>query len=253
MNDLLVTHSGYVLDVRLNRPQKKNALSFAMYEALIAAFTEAGQNPSLRVVLLSAVGDVFSAGNDINDFLANPLLDAASAPPIRFIDALVSLEKPLVVAVHGAAVGIGTTMLLHADLVIADESARFSVPFAALGLVPEAASSLLLPRRIGPAAASDMLLRGAVVDARRAAELGLINEVATDALATARARADEIAAKPPTAVRLSKALLRGDRAEITERVRHEAKLFAERVASDEAREAFSAFLERRPPDFSKFV
>jgi len=255
MSDILVTQSSNVLEVRLDRPKKKNALSFAMYDALTEALRSAREDPGVRVVLLSASGDVFCAGNDINDFLSNPALDPVTAPPIRFIEALVAFDKPLVVAVHGAAVGIGTTMLLHADLVYASEGARFSVPFVGLGLVPEAASSLLLPRRVGHAAASDLLLRNAVIDAKRAAVLGLVNEVVTapdDLLAFARARAAEVAAQPPRAARLTKALARGDSAEILARVHQEAKHFAESVVSDEAREAFTAFLERRPADFAKF-
>jgi enoyl-CoA hydratase/carnithine racemase len=148
------------------------------------------------------------------------------------------------------------TMLLHADLVCASESAQFSAPFVKLGLVPEAASSLLLPRRVGHAAANDMFLRGTIVDARRAADLGLINEVVATADELAhvlRLRARELAAQPPTAARLTKALLRVDPETVLARVKVEAGLFAERLASEEAREAFSAFLERRPADFSRFA
>ncbi len=192
MSDILVTESGSVLEIRLNRPKKKNALSFAMYDAFTAALHSANQNPKLRAVLVSAEGDSFCAGNDIQDFLSNPALDMETAPPIKFIEALIAFEKPLVIAVQGNAVGIGTTMLLHADLVYANESARFSVPFVALGLVPEAASSILLRERIGVAEANDMLLRSAVIDAKRAHEIGLINElVAAPAISSRRERARE--------------------------------------------------------------
>jgi enoyl-CoA hydratase/carnithine racemase len=256
MSEIVVTQDGSVLEVMLNRPKKKNALTFAMYDALIVALREAHENPHVRVVLLSAAGDSFCAGNDINDFLSNATIDPASAAPVRFIEALVKLEKLLVVAVQGAAVGIGTTMLLHADLIYASEAAQFSTPFAKLGLIPEAASTLLLPLRVGHAAASDMCLRGTVVNARRAVELGLINEVVgtADELAHAsRSRARELAALPPAAARFTKALLRTDPEAVLARVKVEAALFAERVASEEAREAFSAFLERRPADFSRFA
>jgi enoyl-CoA hydratase/carnithine racemase len=255
MSEIVVTQDGSVLEVVLNRPQKKNALTFAMYEALVVALRAAHENPQVRVVLLSSAGDAFCAGNDINDFLQNPTVDPASSPGVRFIEALVKLEKLVVVAVQGAAIGIGTTMLLHADLVCASEGAQFSTPFVKLALVPEAASTLLLPQRVGHAAASDMLVRGTVVNARRAADIGLINEVVgtADELAhVARSRAREMAALPPAAARLTKALLRADPETVLARVKVEAALFAERVASEEAREALSAFLERRPADFSRF-
>jgi enoyl-CoA hydratase/carnithine racemase len=244
-----------VVEVLLNRPKKRNAITFAMYDSLAGALRAAGEDPKVRVVLLAAAGDTFCAGNDINDFLSNATLDPASAPPLRFIEALIELDKPLVVAVHGAAVGIGTTMLLHADLVYASAAAEFSTPFAKLALVPEAASSLLLPQRIGQAAARDMLFRGVVVNVERAADLGLVNAISgtgQEVLSVARSRARELASMPPAAMRLTKSLLRADPDAIRARVKLEAKLFAERVASDEAREAFSAFLQRRPVDFSAF-
>jgi len=255
MSDIIITQTANVLNLILNRPKKKNALTFAMYDALTEALHAAQKNPDVRVVLLSGSGDSFCSGNDINDFLSSAGLDPSSAPPIRFIEALVGFDKPLIAAVHGSAVGIGTTMLLHADLIYANESARFSVPFVGLGLVPEAASSLLLPRRVGPAAANDLLLRSTVIDAQRAADIGLVNEVVrapSELLTVARERADEIAAKPPRAVRLTKALTRPPQAELLARVHEEAKHFADRVASDEAREAFSAFMERRPANFASF-
>ncbi len=255
MSDILLTESGNVVEIRLNRPKKKNALSFAMYDALTAALQSANQNPHVRAALVSAEGDSFCAGNDIQDFLSNPALDMATAPPIKFIEQLIAFEKPLIVAVHGNAVGIGTTMLLHADLVYANETARFSVPFVSLGLVPEAASSILLRERIGVAAANDMLLRGSIIDAKRALAIGLVNEVfaaPNDLFTVAKQRANEVAAKPPAAMRLTKALSRHDAKEIVARVHHEGRIFGERVVSEEAREAFSAFLERRDPDFSKF-
>jgi enoyl-CoA hydratase/carnithine racemase len=256
MSEIVVTQDGGVLEVMLNRPKKKNALTFAMYDALVEALRVAHENPQVRVMMLSAAGDCFCAGNDINDFLSNATIDPASSPGVRFIEALVRLEKLLVVGVQGAAVGIGSTMLLHADLVYASEAAQFSTPFVKLGLVPEAASSLLLPRRVGQTAANDMFLRGTVVNARRAADLGLINEVVgtADELAhVLRSRARELAAQPPAAARLTKALLRVDPETLLARVKVEAGLFAERVASEEAREAFSAFLERRQADFSRFA
>ncbi|MDB4946097.1 MAG: Enoyl-CoA hydratase [Labilithrix sp.] len=256
MSEVVVTKNGSVLEVVLDRPKKRNSITFAMYDALTAAFTSAQADPSVRVVLLSGTGEAFCAGNDINDFIAaGPSFDPETAPPLRFIESMIALEKPFVAAVQGAAVGIGTTLLLHADLVYAAAGARFSVPFANLGLVPEAASSLLLPRRVGQALANDMLLRGLVLEAGRALAVGLVNEIApgtAEVLALARERAAEIASKPPQAIRLTKALARVDPGVLRARVLEEGRLFAARLTSDEAREAFTAFFERRPADFSRF-
>ena len=253
MSEVVVRQDGALLEVVIDRPKKKNSITFAMYDELCAAFAKARETPAIRVLLLSGAGDIFTAGNDLGDFLDVGALDPATLPPMRFIQALLDLEKPLVVAVNGAAVGIGTTMLLHADLVYASESAKFSTPFVSLGLVPEAASSILLPQRIGTAAATDMLLRGAVLDAARAAAVGLVNEVVPgDVVAFARERARELAQKPPTAVRLTKALLRGHHEEVRARVAAEGVHFGAQLVSAEAREAFTAFMERRAPDFSKF-
>jgi len=252
MTEVLVLRTGGVVEVRLDRAAKKNALTGAMYRALTEALTAAEADDDVRVVLLGATGETFCAGNDIADFL-EPRPDFAESPPQKFIAALVQFSKPLVAAVHGAAVGIGTTMLLHCDLVYASATARFRTPFVSLGLVPEAASSLLLPARVGHAVAAEMLLLGAWIDAGRAERLGLVNAVLPSAaeLATfARERAAEIAANPPGAVRMTKALLR-DRDAMRARVGEEGRRFAECLVSPEAREAFTAFLERRPPDFTK--
>ncbi|AKU93921.1 Enoyl-CoA hydratase [Labilithrix luteola] len=255
MSDIKISRNGSMLEIALDRPKKKNALTFAMYGALTEALKSANEDGGVRVVLLSGEGDSFCAGNDIGDFLSSPGLDPVTAPPMLFIDALIRFDKPLVAAVQGAAVGIGTTMLLHADLVYADDTAKFSVPFVGLGLVPEAASSVLLPRRIGQAAANDMLLRSSVVSAKRAVELGLVNEIAPTSeglLAFARSRAEEVASKPPRAVRATKALAGANREELLACARREAEQFATSIASEEAREAFQAFMERRAPDFSRF-
>jgi enoyl-CoA hydratase/carnithine racemase len=252
MADILVSRSDGVVEVCLDRAAKKNALTGAMYGAMTEALTAADADPAARVVLLTANGETFCAGNDIADFL-EPRPDILQSPGQRFIAALVQFSKPLVAAVHGAAVGIGTTMLLHCDLVYASTSARLRTPFVSLGLVPEAASSLLLPARVGHAVASEMLLLGAWIDAARAERLGLVNAVlpsAPELLAFARERAGELAKSPPGALQMTKTLLR-DRAAMTVRAREEAHCFAERLTSPEAREAFNAFLERRAPDFAK--
>lgn len=254
MSDILVSQDGSVLQIELNRPAKKNAVTLSMYEALISALRAAGADPSVRVVLLSAVGSAFCAGNDLGDFLAASALENDS-PPIRFIETLVTFPKPIVAAVGGAAVGIGATMLLHCELVYASEAARLSMPFVSLGLVPEAASSLLLPERVGHLIASEMLLLGTPIEARRAVELRLINQVvspASELFAFARSKAQALAQQPPQAVRTTKALLRSRQTAILACVREEEHHFAASLASPEAREALTAFLERRPPDFSKF-
>jgi enoyl-CoA hydratase/carnithine racemase len=252
MAEILVSRSAGVVEICLDRAAKKNALTGAMYHAMTEALAAADADPAARAVLLTAHGETFCAGNDIADFL-EPRADILESPAQRFIAGLVQFSKPLVAAVHGAAVGIGTTMLLHCDLVYASTTARLRTPFVSLGLVPEAASSLLLPARVGHAVASEMLLLGAWIDAARAERLGLVNAVlpsAPELLAFARERAGELAKSPPGALQMTKALVR-DRPAMTARAREEARCFAERLTSPEAREAFSAFLERRAPDFTK--
>jgi enoyl-CoA hydratase/carnithine racemase len=214
------------------------------------ALEGAAKDASVRAVAFTSTGETFTAGNDVNDFLAG----LGDDPPVlRFIEALVRSEKPIVAAVHGPAVGIGTTMLLLCDLVYASESALLHAPFVGLGLVPEAGSSLLLPRRVGYAVAAEMVLLGAPIEAARAKELTLVNDIvpASGLRAHALAKAAELAKKPPNALRISRALLRGDPEEIMRRVREEGAHFTACLAGPEAREAFSAFLERRPPDFTK--
>ncbi len=247
MSEVVVTKSSNILELRLERPTKKNALTFAMYETLIAALDDASKDTEIRAVVLTAAGNAFCAGNDIADFLAAGEFDIRTAPPARFIEAIIGFDKPLVAAVNGAAVGVGTTLLLHCDLVYATESARLSMPFVSLGLVPEAASSLLLPQRVGRAIASEMILLGTTLDAKRALALGLVNELCSDAdlATTARRKAAELAAMPPNALRASRSLLRGDTSALLARAREEARIFAERLSTDEAREALFAFFQRK--------
>ncbi len=256
MSEILVSREGHVCEVRIDRAAKKNALTFAMYTALTEALAGAKADAAVRAVLVTGAGETFCAGNDIADFL-KPRDDMHGAPPARLIDMLVGFDKPIVAAVHGPAVGIGATMLLHCDLVYASPTARLRMPFVSLGLVPEAGSSLLLPRRVGDAIAAEMLLLGAWIDAERARELRLVNAVlptADELVAFARARAAELGAAPPSALRSTRALLRGQRdsGELRGRIREELESFGRHLVSPEAREAFSAFLERRAPDFSKF-
>jgi enoyl-CoA hydratase/carnithine racemase len=251
MSDIRNSRQGAVLEIRLDRPSKKNALTLAMYRTLAETLRGAQSDPEVRVVLLTANGDAFCAGNDISDFLAAGGFDVASAPPMQFVRELIAFEKPIVVAVNGAAVGVGATMLLHCDLIYASERASLSMPFVTLGLVPEAGSSALLPLRVGHAVACEMLLLGRVIDAHRARELGLVNEVfSSDGELAAKAlqAADEVAGKPPSALRATKRLLLGERASVAARAEEEGRVFAQHLASPEAREALAAFLERRAAD-----
>jgi enoyl-CoA hydratase/carnithine racemase len=253
MSDVLITQADSVLEVMFNRPEKKNALTAAMYGAVIDAFHRADEDPGVRVVLLSGTGDTFTSGNDIKDFQMRAATNAAS-PASPFLDALSCLATPLVAAVNGAAIGVGTTMLAHADLVIAARSARFVMPFTSLGLVPEAASSLLFPRLVGHQRASALLLLGDPLDAETAQGWGLVNQVVADAelMATARGVAARLAALPPAAVRQTKELIKNGRPDVAGRIEQELVLFGDRLRSPEAAEAFQAFVEKRKPDFSRF-
>ncbi len=238
-----------ILELRLARPDKKNALTNAMYRALTAALAEASADPAITAVLIGGEGDAFCAGNDISGFLpANRTNDA-----MVFIRAIAGFDKPIVAAVQGLAVGVGTTMLLHCDLVYAAPDARFTVPFAKLGLVPEAASSLLLPQRIGQAKAAAMLLLGEPLDAESADRAGLLTAIvpADGLFAHARAKALALTALPPRALAETRRLMRGDRAAIDTRLGEEEAAFAAALAGAEAQEAFTAFLEKRAPVFTR--
>ena len=243
-----------ILTIRLHRPEKKNALSLAMYGAMTAALRAGQADAAVRAVMLQGTADCFTSGNDIADFVSGPTPERL-APIFEFLGAISTYEKPIVAAVNGLAVGIGTTMLLHCDLVCCGEGARFQLPFVNLGLVPEAASSLLLPRLAGYHRAAELLMLGEIFNAATAREIGLVNRVAPDADCPAAARefATKLAAKPAAAVRLTKSLLKKrSAAEVRETMAEEAGHFAARLQSPEAGEAFAAFLERRKPDFSKF-
>ena len=251
-SDLDVRRDGGVLHLVLARPAKKNAITRAMYAALTDALGAAASDAGVRAVVLSGAGGVFTAGNDLGDFLLDPPAGPDS-PVFRFLRAASTFPKPLVAAVEGPAVGIGTTILLHCDLAYAAPDARFKMPFVDLGLVPEAASSLLLPRVAGPMRAAGWLLFGEAFSADDALAAGLVNEVVADPTARALERAHTLAAKPPQAVRLTKALLRrADADAVQETILVEGAHFTERLASPEAQEAFTAFFEKRAPDFSPF-
>ncbi|HEY4253128.1 MAG TPA: enoyl-CoA hydratase-related protein [Roseomonas sp.] len=248
---ITIRRDGPVLEILFARPDKKNALSNAMYRAAREALEAAQTDDAIRVVLFGSEGDAFTAGNDIADFAAAASGQRDEPQAHRFIEALGRAEKPIVAAVPGFAVGIGMTMLLHCDLVYVAETARLSTPFVNLALVPEAASSLLLPLRIGHARAFAMFALGESLSGSEAFALGLANKAlpAPEVLPAARAAARALAARPAGAVVATKRLMR-DVATILARMGDEGRVFGERLQSAEAREAFQAFSERRPPDFS---
>src|ERR1700687_783471 len=245
---VIVTDDGPVRTVRMNRPEKKNALTMAMYDAMAEAIESAGKTPALRCLLIAGAPTAFCAGNDIGDFLkAAGQGGALGAPILRFLYALARNELPLIAAVQGNAIGVGTTMLLHCDHVVAANDARFSTPFVGLGLVPEAASSLIAPRLMGQARAFSLLVMGKPLSANEARSAGIVNTVvAPDALeAEAMKAAREIAALPPQGVLASRRLMRGSPDEIVARIDAEAELFKTRLQSAEAQAAFTAFMTRK--------
>jgi enoyl-CoA hydratase/carnithine racemase len=242
---VLVESAAGVCHLRLNRPEKRNAITFAMYAALERALAAANTDDSIRALLLSGEGPGFCAGNDLHDFI-NGGDFSASHPVLGFLRGLVNLEKPLVAAVHGQTVGIGVTMILHCDLVVAADSTRFSMPFVSLGLVPEAASSLLLPQRIGPQRAAELVLLGKPFDAATAQSLGIVNRVVPEAAALTEARsiAAALAAQPPQALRATRRLLRADPAAALARIDAEADIFGAQLKSAEFMTAVQAFLAK---------
>jgi enoyl-CoA hydratase/carnithine racemase len=243
-----------VLAIEIARPEKKNALTQAMYAALADALRSSDSDANVRAVLIHGSRDCFTAGNDLKDFLERPP-HAEEAPVSRFLASLPAFAKPLIAAVNGPAVGIGTTMLLHCDLVFAAPAATFQLPFVNLGLVPEAASSFLLPYIAGYQRAAELLLLGRPFGPEKALAAGFVTEIVPQAelFERARAAALAVAALPPAAVRAAKALMREPyRVRVAEAMQAEGKVFRERLASPEAKEAMTAFLEKRKPDFSRF-
>jgi enoyl-CoA hydratase/carnithine racemase len=249
MSDLvIISDDGPVRTVRMNRPEKKNALTLAMYDAMAEAVESAAHNPALRCLMIAGAPNGFCAGNDIGDFMQMAMGSGAlGAPILRFLYALSRSERPLVAAVQGNAVGIGTTMLMHCDHVVAASDARFSTPFVSLGLVPEAASSLIAPRLMGQARTFSLLVMGRPLGAEEAKASGLVNSVVTTEAVEAEAMkaAREIAALPPQGVLAARRLMRGLPDEIVKRIDEEAELFKTRLQSAEARAAFQAFMTRK--------
>ena len=248
MEEILTEQSGSILRVQLNRPAKKNAMTLSMYAFLADVFNEAAKDERTRVVLWHGAGDSFCAGNDIDDFLKNPPGPGDSAQA-RLMTALLEFDKPLIAAVQGAAIGGGTTMLLHCDFVYAGESAKFQMPFINLAVVPEFGSSFSVPARIGHIRAAELILLGLPFDAKRAAELGFVTQVVSDQtlLATASETARKLAAKPAGALQASKRLLKQSfREEVKAAMKAENEEFSVQVRSKDAKEALTAFLEKRP-------
>jgi len=236
-----------IATIELARPEKKNALTAAMYATMTDTLAAAESDPGVRAILIHGARDCFTAGNDLKDFLQGP---AGASQALRFVSALSKVGKPVVAAVGGPAVGIGTTLLLHCDLVYAAPGARFQLPFVPLGLVPEAASSLLLPRAAGYRRAAAWLLLGQAFTAAEAVTAGIVTEVVPEESLLERARtvAAALAALPPESVRLTKLLMKRPlAAEVEAQMAEEARLFAERLQSAEAKEAMAAFIEKRKP------
>jgi enoyl-CoA hydratase/carnithine racemase len=255
MSDLVdVALEGGVLTVTMARPDKKNAITNAMYGTMADALERAESDSAIRAVLFQGDGDSFTAGNDLADFAAVSQGARGERHVTRFLGRLTAATRPLVAAVQGNAVGIGTTMLLHCDLVYLAPNARLITPFVNLALVPEAASTYLLPQRVGYARAYAMFALGEPVEAEAAVSIGLANAVVPldDLRARARAAAEALAKRPFGSLQHTKALMR-DTARISAQMAREGEIFQERLMSAEAREAFAAFAERRQPDFSKIA
>lgn len=251
--EVIATTAGRVARIALARPEKKNALTGEMYAQLAAALLAAGRDPQVRVVLLQGSRECFTAGNDISDFLKRA--PGESSPVFGLFQVLPALEKPVVAAVAGPAVGIGTTLLLHCDLVFAAADARLQLPFVPLGIVPEFGSTLLLPRLSGYQRAAKLLLLGQPFTAQEAFEAGIVTEVVSKEtlFEKAEAAAAMLAALPPESLKLTKRLMKqGTAKELEARIAEEGRMFIERLASPEAKEAMSAFLEKRKADFSRF-
>lgn len=248
---LVETHfEQHILTVRINRPEKKNALTLPMYEALSDALERAETDRSVRAVLLLGNGGSFCAGNDIGDFPDDPARHGPT-PVMRFIELVVRSTVPIVAGIEGVAAGIGATMLLHLDSVVAASNARIVFPFLAMALVPEGGSSLLLTRQLGYMRAADLMLRAASLDGLEAHRLGLVSKVVDpgNAEVAALAIAHEFAAKPPNAMRRAKKLLKGDTDAVMQRIREEERELFACLGSAEGAEALAAFREKRKPVF----
>ena len=253
MSDIVTERSGSILRVQLNRPAKKNAMTSAMYVTIADSLNAAAKDDDIRVVLWHGAGDSFCAGNDVEDFMRNPP-GPGESPQAHLIGALINFEKPVVAAVHGAAIGGGTTMLTHCDFVYAGESAKFQMPFINLALVPEFGTSYSIPARIGYLRAAELIELGLPFDAQRAGELGLVTRVVPDQklLATATETAQKLAEKPTIALQACKRLMRQPfRAQLVQAAKLENEEFSVRLRSADSKEAITAFFEKRKPGFNR--
>jgi enoyl-CoA hydratase/carnithine racemase len=253
MTDLVqITRENSIATITLNRPEKKNALTGEMYSAIADLLDEAENDLSIKAIIITGTGDSFTSGNDIKDFLNNPLRNE-DAPVFRVLYGLANATVPLIAAVNGMAVGIGTTILMHCDFAYAAPGCHMQMPFINLALVPEAASSLLLPNQVGYRKAAELLMLGDAFTSEEAEQFGVINQVipANQLMEKAMETAQKLASKAPGAMRQTKALLRRSAEPMADRIGTEITAFSERLASPEAKEVFAAFLEKRPADFSK--
>lgn len=253
MSDILTHTEAGVMTITFNRLDKKNSITASMYAAMADALQQAAASDAVRVVLFQGHETIFSAGNDIADFLNNPPAGDGS-PVFRFLHGMAGFAKPVIAAVSGPAVGIGTTLLFHCDLVYAGDNAAFSMPFVNLGLCPEAASSLLVPQMMGYHRAAEALLMGEPFMAEAALEVGLVNRIVPPAEvnALAQAQARRLAAKPLTSLIETKRLMKkGQAAQVAQQITEEGASFRRMLREPAAREAFGAFMEKRKPDFTK--
>lgn len=252
--DILTSKNAGILTIEFNRPDKKNAITAAMYQSMADALQEAEADRAVRAILFTGKPAIFTAGNDLSDFMANPP-STESSPVFQFLRQISHASKPVVAAVSGAAVGIGTTMLMHCDLVYAADNAKFSMPFSQLGLCPEAASSLLLPQIVGYQRAAEKLLLGEAFSAEEAFDMGLVNRVlpVDELLEIALQQTAKLVALPASSIRLTKRLMKGNQlAAIDAQMADEGQHFRAMLSAPEAKEAFSAFFEKRKPDFGQF-
>ena len=251
-DNIIVSTQDRVTTVTISREEKKNAITFAMYDAMAQTIEDYGQTDEARALVITGSGDMFTAGNDLQDFMSGtvPLTDGQN-PIVRFLNAIRDCPKPLIAAVNGPAIGVGLTMLLHCDLVYASQSATFSAPFVQLGLVPEAGSSLLLPASVGMAVANDVLLAGRILTAAEALDHGLVARVFPDDDLTSKVQeiAKNIAASSPVALKQSKALIRNRRDEVAGHMAAEVTIFAAQLQSPDFAESVSAKLQKRQPNY----
>jgi len=253
--DILTSKANGILTIEFNRPEKKNAITSAMYQSMADALKDAEGDSAVRAIVIQGKREVFTAGNDLDDFLKNSSTEVGDRPVAQFMRALSGATKPVIAGVAGNAVGIGTTMLMHCDLVYAADNAKFAMPFTQLGLCPEFASSMLFPAMVGYPRAAEKLLLGEAFGAEEAYDMGLVSKVVpvAELADLLHSQAAKLAALPASSLRVTKRLMKGAQAEaINARMQEENKHFGEMLMAKEAKEAFTAFFEKRRPDFTKF-